>query len=121
MMNIFNEIKNKFKNGDKIPLLTNGKYDTYIGITSTRVNGEYFENAILFEISETNKKRITSEFIQLTYDYYKNNNDCFPSREWYKNNNQLSHEYKSRPCNYAVAQGLINELFKNYLLRILTK
>ena len=114
-MNIFNEITNKFKNGDKIHLLTKGKFDTYRGITSTKVNGENFENAILFEISATNKKRITSVFIQLTYDYYKNSNNCFPSRDWYRNQSKLSHEYKSRPCNYAVAQGLINEILQNNL------
>jgi hypothetical protein len=111
-MNIYNEVTKKFKREDKIPLLTKGKSDTYIGTTSTKVNGKNFENAILFEISATNKKRITSEFIQLTYDYYKNNNNCFPKRDWYRVHNQLSHEYKSRPCNYAVAQGLIIEILK---------
>lgn len=115
-MNIYNEITNKFENGDKIPLLTKGKSHTYIGITSTKVNGENFENAILFEISVTNKKRITSEFIQLSYDYYKNNNNCFPNRDWYKNHDLLKHEYKSRPCNYAVVQGLINEILKTQIL-----
>ena len=98
-MNIYNEVTKKFKREDKIPLLTKGKSDTYIGTTSTKVNGKNFENAILFEISATNKKRITSEFIQLTYDYYIDNNYNFPNREWYKNHDLLKHEYKSRPCN----------------------
>jgi len=109
-MNIFNEITNKFKNGDKIPLLTKGRFDTYIDVTSTRVNGILNENAIQFKISETNKKRITSKFIELTYDYYINNKNCFPNRDWYENHDSLQHEYKARPCNYAVAQGLINSI-----------
>ena len=108
-MNIYDEIIKKFKNGDKIPLLTNGKFDIYIETTSTKVNGIFYEKAILFEISVTNKKRITSEFIELTYQYYIKNNKCFPNRDWYINHNDLNYEYKSRPCNYAVAQGLINQ------------
>ena len=109
-MNIYNEITNKFKNVNKIPLLTNGRFDTYIGTTSTKVNGILYEKAILYKISATNKKKITSKFIQLTYDHYKNNNNCFPNRDWYRNHYLLKHEYKSRPCNYSVAQGLINEI-----------
>jgi hypothetical protein len=112
MMNIFKEITNKFENGDKIPLLTTGKYDTYVEVTSTRVNGILYNKSILFQISATNKKRITSTFIELTYKYYSENNNCFPNRDWYKNHDLLKHEDKSRPCNYAVAQGLINEIIK---------
>lgn len=109
-MEIYNSVITTFKKGDKIPLLTNGKFDIYIGTTSTKINGELYDKAILFEISETNKKRITSEFIELTYQYYIENNNCFPNRDWYKNHELLQHEYKSRPCNYSVAQGLINEI-----------
>lgn len=87
-----------------------------MGITSTKVNRENFENAILFEISPNNRKRITSAFIELTYKYYSENNNCFPNRDWYKNHDVLKHEYKSRPCNYAVAQGLINEIVKTQIL-----
>ncbi|MFZ4672502.1 MAG: hypothetical protein ACOYLT_10855 [Flavobacterium sp.] len=107
---MFDSIIKEFKKDDKIKLLTKGKYDTYIGITSTKVNGKSYDKAILFEISKTNKKRITSEFIELTYNYYKENNNCFPKRDWYETHKELSHEYKSRPCNYAVAQGLINKV-----------
>jgi len=116
-MNMYDGIIKNFKRGDKIPLLTKGKSHIYRGVTSTKVNGENFENAILFEISATNKKRITSEFIQLTYQYYSENNKCFPNRDWYRNHTKLSDEYKSRPCNYAVAQGLINEILKTQIFQ----
>lgn len=115
-MKIYNEMTKKFREGDKIPLLTKGKSYTYIGTSSTKVNGKNFENAILFEISATNKKRITSEFIQLTHDYYKNNNNCYTNRDWYKNHDLLKREYNSRPCNYLVSQGLINEILKTKTL-----
>jgi hypothetical protein len=114
-MNIFNEITNKFKNGDKIHLLTKGKFDTYIETTSTKVNGIFYEKAILYEISKTNKKCITSKFIELTYDYFINNNYRFPDRDWYKNHELLKYEDKSRPCNYSIVQGLINEILQNKL------
>lgn len=107
-MEIYNSVITTFKKGDKIPLLTNGKFDTYIGITSTKVNGILYEKAVLYKISTTNKKCITSKFIELTYHYYLENNKCFPNRDWYRNHKDLKHEYKSRPCNYSVVQGLIN-------------
>jgi hypothetical protein len=106
-MNIYDEITKKFKKGDKIPLLTNEKFDIYIETTSTKVNGIFYEKAILFEISATNKKCVTSKFIELTYDYFIKNNYCFPNRDWYRNHDLLKHEDKSRPCNYSVVQGLI--------------
>jgi hypothetical protein len=106
-MNIYDEITKKFKNGDKIPLLTKGRFDTYIGTTSTKVYGILYEKAILFEISAINKKCITSKFIELTYDYFIKNNYTFPTRDWYRNHDLLKHENKSRPCNYSVVQGLI--------------
>lgn len=114
-MNIFNEITNKFSNSDKIPLLTKGKYDTYIETTTTKVNGTFFEKAILYEISKTNRKSITSEFIELTYDFFVNNNNSFPKRDWYKNHELLKYEDNSRPCNYSIVQGLINAILQNKL------
>lgn len=111
-MNIYNEITKKFKNGDKIPLLTNGRFDTYLETTSTKVNGKFYEKAILYKISATNKKCITSKFIELTYDYYINNNYCFPNRDWYRNHDLLKYEDKSRPCNYSIVQGLIKVTLK---------
>lgn len=106
-MEIYNSVITTFKKGDKIPLLTDVKFDIYIGTTSTKVNGIFYEKAILYEISVTNKKCITSKFIELTYDYFIKNNYCFPNRDWYRNHDLLKHEDKSRPCNYSVVQGLI--------------
>jgi len=111
-MDIYKLIIKSFNNHDQIPLLTKNKYDIYLGTSSTRVNGQFYKDAILFEISAVNKKRITSEFIQMTYQYYLENNKCFPNREWYSAHKDLSNEYKSRPCNYADAKGLINETLK---------
>lgn len=112
MVEIYNSVITTFNKGDRIPLLTNKKFDIYIESTSTTINGILYEKAILFKISSSNKKRITSKFIELTYDYFINNNNCFPSREWYRNHNLLKHEYKSRPCNYSVVQGLIKLTLK---------
>ncbi len=111
-MNIYKSIIENFKEGNKIPLLTRNLSDIYLGTSSTIVNGQFYENAILFKISETNIKRITSEFIELTYQYFEENNKSFPNREWYKTHEKLSYEYKSRPCNYSVAQGLINAILE---------
>lgn len=115
-MDIYRLITKNFKNQDKIPLLTKDNYDTYLGTTTTRVNGQFYENAVEFEISDTNRKRITSVFIELTYEYYIKNNKRFPNREWYKTHKELSSEYQSRPCNYSVARGLINETLKKIQL-----
>ena len=111
-MTIYNLIIKNFKEGDKIPLLTSNLSDVYLGTSPTKVNGQLHENAILFKISETIKKRITSEFIELTYQYFEENNKSFPNREWYKTHEKLSYEYNSRPCNYSVVQGLIMEAIK---------
>lgn len=111
-MEIYKSIIDTFKNGDKIPLITKGKFDTYIETTSTKVNGVFYEKAILYKISATNKKSITSKFIELTYEYFINNNYCFPNRYWYKNHDLLKYEDKSRPCNYSIVQGLIKVTLK---------
>lgn len=115
-MDIYKLIIKNFNDQDKIPLLTQNKYDIYLCTSSTKVNGQFHKEAISFEISKTNKKRITSQFIQLTYKYYEENKKSFPKREWYRTHKELSNEYKSRPCNYAVAQGLINETLKKLQL-----
>ena len=116
MMEIYNSVATTFNKGDKIPLISKEKFDVYIETTSTKVNGIFYEKAILYEISVTNKKCITSKFIELTYNYYLNNNNSFPNRDWYSNHKILKHEYKSRPCNYAVVQGLIAVTLKKLTL-----
>jgi len=107
MKDIYNLVIKTFTRGSKIPLLRNEKYDTFIEVTTTKINGVFHRKAIQYGISDLNKKKITSEFIELTFEYFVKNNKSFPKREWYKNHCKLKHEYKSRPCNYSIVQGLI--------------
>ena len=112
MNNIYDLIIETFEEGMHIPLIGNGNFNIYIGISNTTVNGIFYPNAIHYRISEVSTKRITSLFIELTYDYYIEHN-VFPGREWYAGNNQLQHEYITRGCNYAVVKGLINTVLNN--------
>ena len=107
--NIYDMIIETFEEGIHIPLIRNGNFYTYIGVAVTRINNIPFENAVKYEINENNSKRITSQFIELTYQYFLQNND-YPNRNWYINHPILNLEFKSRPCNKSVARGLINEV-----------
>lgn len=111
--NIYGLIIETFEEGMHIPLIGNGNYNIYIGISNTTVNGVFFPNAIHYRISDISTKKITSLFIELTYGYYIQNNNTFPPRGWYINHDELNYEYKTRGCNYAVVQGLINTVLGN--------
>ena len=61
--NIFEEITNHFELNDKIPLTRLDHYDTYIGISTTKINGIQYQS-ITYKISEKNSKRITKNFLK---------------------------------------------------------
>ena len=109
MKNIYDLIVEKFEHGMDIPLIRNGKYYTFIEVSTTSVNGVFYDRAIHYRISDVNTKRITALFIELTYEYYIEHKSIFPSRKWYESHEILKYEYKSRPCNYSVVQGLIKK------------
>lgn len=112
--NIYDLIVETFKKGMHIPLIRRGKYYTFIEISTTVVNNITYDNAIHYRISKVNTKKITKLFIELTYEYYfKSADNSFPSRKWYESHEILKYEYKSRPCNYSVVQGLIYTAIKN--------
>ena len=106
MENIYNLIIETFEEGMHIPLIRNGRFYIYKDVATTRINNILFDDAIEYEISEHNSKRITRQFIQLTYEYLLQTNG-YPDRNWYNNNPLLNLEFKSRPCNKSVARGLI--------------
>ncbi|GGC86663.1 hypothetical protein GCM10011508_12400 [Flavobacterium lutivivi] len=112
MEKIYDLIIQKLKQGMEIPLIRKGKYYTFIETTTTIVNKIFYDRAIHYRISNFNSKKITALFIDLTYEYYINNKKKFPPRDWYEVHEILKHEYKSRPCNYSVVQGLINLVLK---------
>ncbi len=114
MEKIYDLIIRKFKQGMEIPLMRKGKYYTFIETTTTIVNEIFYDRSIHYRISDVNTKKITSLFIELTYEYYVQHKDTFPSRGWYEAHEILKYEYKSRPCNYSVVQGLINTISKKY-------
>jgi len=103
MENIFEFIITHFKENDLIPLERQGHFYKYIGISTTRVNGEEFES-ITYEISSVNQKRITRKLIEETYEYYKIHKE-FPDINWYRR--EFPDEINSRLCNKSVAKGLI--------------
>lgn len=104
--NIFDLIIETFVNGDNINLIRGGHYE-FIGEAETKVNGIPHHNAIHYRISATETKRITRQFIELTYQFYLENNFEFPNVNWYLDNNELMHEYISRRCNKSVARSFI--------------
>lgn len=112
MEDIYESIVETFNEGMHIPLILNGNFNVYIGISNTTINGVLFPNAIHYRISDNSTKRITSQFIELTYQYFLQNDD-YPNRNWYLEHPELNYEYASRKCNYSVAQGLINTVIEN--------
>ncbi|MCA0350150.1 MAG: hypothetical protein LCH35_12925 [Bacteroidetes bacterium] len=106
MEDIYGLIVETFEVGMPIQLIRNGYFYNYVGVGVTRVNNVFFENAIQYQIAGNNFKRITSQFIVLTYQYLLEHND-YPNRNWYINHPELNFEFASRPCNKSVARGLI--------------
>lgn len=106
MKNIYDLIVETFKHGMHIPLTRDSRFYIYIGVADTKINNIPFEHAIQYKISKQNSKRITRQFIELTYQYFLKYND-YPDSNWYTNSPELYLEYKSRPCNKSVAKGLI--------------
>lgn len=113
MESIYDLIIETYTEGMHIPLIKRGKYYTFIEVSTTKINDIFYNRAIHYRISKENTKKITSVFIELTYRYYVENKSVFPNRNWYKIHPELKDEYKSRPCNYSVAQGLIKVAIKN--------
>lgn len=108
MKNIFEIIINHFNENDLIQLRRQNHFYTYVGTSTTRINGKQFDS-ITYKISSTNQKRITKEFIEETYKFYKIHKE-FPDIDWYRK--EFPSEIKSRPCNKSVAKGLISAVIK---------
>lgn len=103
--NIFEMILQNIELEAQIPLSRPNHFNTYLGESMTRIQGK-MKNAIHYRISQNNSKRITSRFIELTYQYLMENN-IYPNRNWYLNHEELGFEFASRQCNKSVAKGLI--------------
>ncbi|WP_269222427.1 hypothetical protein [Flavobacterium sp. IMCC34518] len=103
MENIFESIIQHFNKNDLITLERRGHFYTFIGISTTKINGKEYKS-ITYKISDINQKRVTKELIEKTYRYYKIHEE-FPDINWYRR--EFSDEIKSRPCNKSVSIGLI--------------
>lgn len=103
---IYDLIVERFEHGMHIPLIRDGRFYVYIGVSSTIVINVLHQDAIHYKISEISSKRITRQFIELTYKYLLEKG-VYPDRNWYVNHPILYLEFKSRPCNKSVARGLI--------------
>lgn len=114
MKSIYDLIVERFEKGMNIPLIERGN-DVYLGTSKTYFRGKKRDlDAIQYEIGVNGqKKKVTRNFIELTYKYMDKNK--FPDRSWYENNidELIKFEYKTRPCNYSVAQGLIKVALKS--------
>jgi hypothetical protein len=95
-------------NVELIPL-ENGNSYTYLGPTSTKINGEEFR-AFLYEISPNNQKRVTINLVHSTYlETLRSKKN--PSRaEVYT---LFPLELCSRPCNYTVALFIVLRILEN--------
>jgi hypothetical protein len=91
-------------NNPTLPLLQGGNY-TFVDLSSTKINGITFKNAIHYRISETNSKRVTFELIRAVYDLYILNN-TFPTRA--EMMSLFPHELCARPCNHSVACPIVS-------------
>ena len=114
MKSIYDLIVETYKYGMEIPLIEGGN-DVYLNPTKTYFRGKQNDlDAIQYEIGENGeKKKVTRQFIELTYKYYIDKSK-FPDRNWYENNNNglIRFEYETRRCNYSVTQGLIKVVLK---------
>ncbi len=95
----FQHVINSLENNRDIPLLNGNNYH-FIEASSTRINGENFQNAIHYRISERNSKRITFELINAVYVHLLNSSRL-PTKATIRT--LFHHELCSRPCNYTVA------------------
>lgn len=89
--------------------LQNGNSYTYIGTTTTRMEGQTFQ-AFSYEISPNNQKRVSLNLIHKMYLETLRTN-TIPSRaamfELFR------FELSSRPCNYTVASFIVSQLIEN--------
>ncbi|WP_291102690.1 MULTISPECIES: hypothetical protein [unclassified Flavobacterium] len=108
MVNIFESIITHFKENDIIHLARQGHFYTYIGVSTTKINGKEFKS-ITYRISPTNQKRVTKQLIEETYRYFRIHKK-FPDISWYRI--KFPDEIKSRPCNKSVAKGLMTTIIE---------
>lgn len=87
--------------------LDNSNTYVYLQEFSTRVNGVYFPRAFEYEISKTNKKRITIEYIHYLYKHWIETGRLLNRGEMLE---VFPHEQCSRPCNYTVAKFIVGKL-----------
>jgi hypothetical protein len=95
----FKNILTSLENNRAIPLL-NGNYYYFIEASSTRINGDLFQNAIHYRIGDSNSKRVTFELIDAVYGHILNSGRL-PAKSTIRA--LFHHELCSRPCNYRIA------------------
>ncbi len=95
-------------NNPILPLQRGGTYE-FIAKSSTKINGESFNQAIHYRISDSNSKRVTFELIRAVYDFYLLNK-AFPTKAAMMPLFPL--ELCSRPCNYSVAIAIVTRFIQ---------
>lgn len=73
---------------------------TYLGERNTTLRGVQYRS-----IKYSNGKCITIDLINQTYQYYLENNNTFPARQWYVQ--YFIFENRTRGCNITIAKRLI--------------
>jgi hypothetical protein len=104
----FPQIIKSLQNNPILPLQRGGTYE-FIAKSSTKINGESFNQAIHYRISDSNSKRVTFELIRAVYDFYLLNK-AFPTKAAMMPLFPL--ELCSRPCNYSVAIAIVTRLIQ---------
>ena len=104
----FPQIIKSLQNNPILPLQRGGTYE-FIAKSSTKINGESFNQAIHYRISDSNSKRVTFELIRAVYDFYLLNN-VFPTRA--ESMKLYPLELGPRPCNYSVALAIVSRFIK---------
>ncbi len=103
MQILFDRILLLLFQGEQIPLRS-GNFYSYVGPTSTRINGERFPLAFEYEISAQNHKKVTIELIHAMYQLHLQNG-IMPSRS--EIFDLFPRELCSRPCNYSAAVYIV--------------
>jgi len=96
-------------NVELIPL-ENGNSYTYLGPTTTKINGKEFR-AFLYEISPNNQKRVTVDFIYSLYLRTLSKGNIPTRSEMFT---LFPFELCSRPCNYTVALFIVRRILENH-------
>jgi hypothetical protein len=90
--------------------LRNGNFYSYLGPTSTRINGERFPLAFEYEISAQNHKKVTVELIHTMYQLHLQTGIMQSRSEIF---DLFPRELCSRPCNYTAAVYIVQKLIND--------